>query len=473
VRRIPIRLRVAAAFAVAMAVVLAGMGWFIHARLGAKLSDAQDRQLLVRAQDLTGLVEREGSLTAATDVHFIEPGESYAQLLDTEGHVIDATPPLGQTALLDAEELRAAREGMLFAEREQVRGLDEQSRLLATPLERNGQQLVLVVGATSEDRAETLSSLLALLLIAGPVALGLATMAGYVLAGLSLHPVESMRGRAAAISAETPGKRLPVPATHDEIELLGHTLNAMLERLESAIERERDFVADAGHELRTPLSLLRTELELALRQGKSEDELRDALRSASQEAERLSQLAEDLLLIARADRGRLDLRVEPMDVDELFASVVSRFEWRAEDAERPLQAQSASGLRIDGDRLRLEQALANLVDNALRYGEGLVRLWATEKDGNVQLHVTDEGRGFPPDFLDRAFERFTRSDPARGRGGAGLGLSIVKAIAQAHGGTAGAANPPKGGVDAWISLPAVVPIAPDTHAARDELETPA
>src|SRR5205807_3454833 len=184
-----------------------------------------------------------------------------------------------------------------------------------------------------------------------------------------LRQVESMRRRAAAISAETPGERLPVPATGDELERLGTTLNAMLDRLEAALERERDFVADAGHELRTPLALLRTELELALRHAESPEEFRAAIRSSSQEVDRLTQLAEDLLLIARSERGKLALNLETLDADKLLVSVATRFRWRAEEAKRPLSREAESGARIRGDRLRLEQALGNIVDNALRHGD--------------------------------------------------------------------------------------------------------
>src|SRR5262249_13913228 len=183
-----------------------------------------------------------------------------------------------------------------FIDRARVPGLTEPSRLLATPIQRDRRTFVLVVGTTAQDRAETLSSLRDRLLIAIPVALLLATIAGYLLAGLSLRPVEAMRRRAAAISAERPSERLPVPATRDEVQRLGETLNSMLERLEAALERERDFVADAGHELRTPLALLRTELELALRHGETVDELRDAVRASEEEVERLVHPAPDLLL---------------------------------------------------------------------------------------------------------------------------------------------------------------------------------
>ncbi len=452
-RRVPIRLRVAGAFALAMAIVLTGTAWFLYARLGSHLAAALDRELRLRAQDLGALVQQQrGSLSADKGGRFIESGESYAQLLDQQGRVLDGTRPLGTDSLLNAEELRAARRDTIFANRSSVPGLDEPSRFLATPVSSQGRRLVLIVGATREDRRETLVSLRNELLIAGPAALLLASLAGYFLAGFALRPVESMRARAAAISADTPGERLPVPPTRDEIERLAETLNDMLARLEDALQRERDFVADAGHELRTPLALLRTELELALHQAETPEELREAVRSSSEEADRLSQLAEDLLLIARSDRGGLPLQLEAVEVDTLFESILSRFEWRAEDAGRSIRSDAAQGMLVRGDRLRLEQALGNLVDNALRYGEGEIRLSVESNGSVVEFHVTDSGRGFPAAFLDRAFERFSRSDPARPGGGAGLGLSIVKSITEAHGGNAYARNLSEGGADVWLAI---------------------
>lgn len=452
--RVPIRFRVTAAFAVAMAVVLAASGWFLYARLDSHLALALDRALQQRTEDLATLVRQpDASLASDTGGHLIERGESYAQLLSPAGQVLDATRPLGGASLLDRAQLRKAEREAVYVNRETVPGLNEPSRLLAIPASRGGQRVVLVVGTTRENDAETLASFRDELLIAGPIALILASLAGYALAGLSLRQVESMRRRAAAISADKPGERLPVPATRDELERLGETLNEMLARLEDALQRERDFVADAGHELRTPLALLRTELELALRHGRSAEELQSALRASVQEVDRLAQLADDLLLIARSERGGLPLRVDSLEASDLLSSVVNRFQWRAEEMQRSLSHEAPPGLRVRGDRLRLEQALSNLVDNSLRHGAGRVSLRAAAVDGSVELHVEDEGPGFASAFVERAFERFSRPNPGRAGSGAGLGLSIVQVIAQAHGGRAEAANVAAGGAHVWLVLP--------------------
>jgi heavy metal sensor kinase len=450
---VPIRVRVTAAFAVVMALVLAASGWFLYSRLSSHLSTQLDQELQVRAQDVSALVRHPGaSLASDEGARLVERGESYAQLVDGS-RVLDATPPLSGKPVLSAGQLRAALGGPLWAGLESVPGLDEPSRVLAIPVRRSGRRMVLVVGSTTQNRAETLASFRNELLIAGPIALLLASLAGYLLAGVALRPVEEMRRRAAEISAETPGERLPVPATNDELERLGTTLNEMLERLEDALQRERDFVADAGHELRTPLALLRTELELALRHADSPEELRAAVRRSAKEVDRLAQLADDLLLIARSERGELPLQVETLSADELLASVARRFRWRADEADRVLRPEAAEGLRVRADRVRLEQALGNLVDNALRHGGGSVTLQAAAVNGSVELHVRDEGPGFPPAFLDHAFERFTLPGPGRGDAGAGLGLSIVRMIAEAHGGSAQAANAPDGGADVWLAVP--------------------
>jgi two-component system, OmpR family, sensor kinase len=454
VSRLPIRARLAAAFAVAMALVLTATGMLLYSRLGNDLSAALDTDLRLRAQDLSQVIRQPGgSLAAESNRRLIERGESFAQLLDARSNVLDATTPPGNVPLLDPTELGRALRRAVFIDRRSVPGLDEGARLLAISVSRDSRSVVLVVGATRENRAEALRSLRTELLLVGPIALLLATGLGYALAGGGLRAVEAMRRRAAAISGERPGERLPVQATGDELERLGTTLNEMLARLDDALERERGFVADAGHELRTPLALMRAELDFALQHADTPEELRSALQIASEETDRLAQLASDLLLIAGSDRGKLQLRREPIPASELLDSVRNRFAWRATESERRLEVHAPTGLIINGDRLRLEQAVGNLVDNALRHGHGTIRIEARPNHRATELHVRDQGFGLPKDFIPRAFDRFARADEAHAGAGAGLGLAIVHAIAVAHDGTAHvrADGDP---ADVWISLPA-------------------
>ena len=311
-----------------------------------------------------------------------------------------------------------------------------------------------MVGASLEDREEALDGLLTQLLVVGPLALLLTSVGGYFLAGAALRPVEAMRRQAAEISSERADQRLPLPPARDEIRRLGETLNDMLDRLEEGLARERRFVADASHELRTPLASLRTELELAQRRPRSQAELEDALRSAAEEVERLVRLAEDLLVLARADDGRLPLSLGSHYLREVLDAVAGRFDSRARASGREVEVSASADEVVTGDRARLDQALGNLVDNALRHGAGTVRLEGAVEDGTLELRVSDDGAGFPQDFLPHAFERFSRVDVARTGGGTGLGLAIVDAIARAHGGAAAAANRPGGGAEVTLTLPA-------------------
>jgi signal transduction histidine kinase len=184
--------------------------------------------------------------------------------------------------------------------------------------------------------------------------------------------VKFHRKRAAAISASGPDERLPVPLAKDELQRLGLTLNEMLARIEMTLARERRFVDDASHELRTPLTLHKTELELALRHGGSEEELRAAIASGLEEIDRLVQLAEDLLVVARSEEGKLTIALEPLPVADLLAIVGKRFRARVAASGRTLVVDGSADLLINADRLRLEQALSGMVDNALRHGDGEV-----------------------------------------------------------------------------------------------------
>jgi heavy metal sensor kinase len=441
--RLPIRLRLTLAFALAMAVVLAATGAFLYFRLGSSLDETLDETLQARAAELEPLVADNPSLLQGG-----APGdEAFAQVLDDEGRVVDATPQIGDQPLVTGDTRSTA--GAVTTERTDVPGVEGRVRLLVTPLADGG---ILVVGASLEERDEALRGFLTELFIIGPVALLLASLLGYGIGTAALRPVEAMRKEAEAISAVEPGRRLPVPAARDEIARLSETLNEMLGRLERALERERSFVADASHELRTPLALLKAELELALRRPRTKAELEDAVRSAAGEADRLARLAEDLLVLARSDQATLELHRDSVQVREIMERIAERFAGHADG--RRIEVNAPADLRLHADAARIEQALGNLVDNAVRHGDGLIRMTGARSNGFVELHVADGGRGFAPDFVAHAFERFTRADTARTAGGAGLGLAIVAVIAEAHGGQAHAVNREGAGADVWLSLPA-------------------
>lgn len=444
-RRLPFRLRLTLIFASVMIVLFGGLALLLQTRFAASLDQAIDHALHTHFTDLQTLVQ--GKSVAALPA-LPENGNAFAQIVEFgSGRVVKATAADRWTSILNRDQLLRAQSGQVLVPRRQ------NARLLAGRVATRPES-VLVVGTPLSQRDAALTTLSDLLFIGGPALLILTCLAGYVLAARALYPVQKMSAQAARISAGAPeGERLPVPEANDELHRLGDTLNAMLSRLEEALERERAFVADAGHELRTPLSILKLELELALSSEISREELGRRLRSVAEEVDRLINLATDLLVIARAEQGRLPLDRRPVEVPELLGTVAARFATPAGGIGRAVRVEEGDGLALDADRARLEQALTNMVSNALRHGDGTVALRAVRSDGSLELHVLDEGDGFDPEFLPHAFERFSRADPARRRGGAGLGLSIVQVVAEAHGGRAYAANREGGGADVWLSLP--------------------
>jgi heavy metal sensor kinase len=450
--RLPIRARLTLISGALMAAVLLALGAFVYLRFEAELLATVDLGLRARAQTL--LIGSEGTgLPDGTGL--IDRDEVFAQLLSRDGRVLESTAGLGSRPLLQPEGLAALR-GVSFVDAT-VQTVEEvvSARLLATPAD--GDR-VLVVGASLEDHQEALTRLLTLLLVGGPVGVVLASGVGWLVAGGALRPVERLRIEAEAISGSEPGRRLPVPWTRDELARLGESLNRMLGRVEDAVERERRFVGDASHELRTPLANLKAELELALRRARTSDELVMALRSAAEETERLTRLADDLLVLARADGGGPPLRRERVDLGRLVHREVRSFASRAAALGVSLEAVVGETVDAEIDAARLRQAIGNLVDNALRHtpAGGRVVVELVRWEGGPIVEVSDSGEGFEPSFLDRAFDPFSRSDAARARtdGGAGLGLTIVRAVAEAHGGWVEARNRPEGGAAVSIHLPA-------------------
>jgi two-component system OmpR family sensor kinase len=458
-RRLPIRWRLTFVFAGVMAVLLAGLIAFVYFHFRSDLDYNIDGSLRARAQEVASLVRNENAADTRGALGTIpDQGDNFVQVLDDAGRVLGATAGHVNPRLLSVAEIRAAeRSPQLIA-----RG--DRYRLYAMPLQ-SGRRIV-VAGVSLATRDAALDKLDDSLWIGVPPALVLASIAAYFLAAAALAPVERMRSRAAMISTDEISTRLPLPEANDEIQALGRTLNAMLDRLEEGLNHERQFVANASHELRMPLAVLKAELEVALRERGGEAQLRAAMDSAIEETDRIVKLAEDLLLLARAHDGTLPLNPLSVGVGELVSELGERFAPIVARSGRELIVDRAGispdlSVRADPDRIR--QAISNLVDNSLRYGDGAVTLSARLLDGQVQLHVSDHGAGFGAAFAARAFDRFSRADLARGRGGVGLGLTIVRTIAEAHGGDAGARDLPQGGADVWIAIPASNDEAP-SHA---------
>jgi signal transduction histidine kinase len=446
IRRLPIRAKLAFISIGVMSVVMVGLGLFLYFRFEDELDTSIDQALSSRAIAAAVLSTRDKNSL----IMELSREEGFGEVLTRDGRVLISTQDVGNRNLIPRDLRARARERSVYFELKHLGGISKHARLIARPVEPGGP--VVVAGTTLKDRERANESLVRALLIGVPIALLLATATAIALTGGALRPVEQMRRRAATISAAEANARLPLPEAHDEIRRLGETLNEMLGRLQRAFARERAFVADASHELRTPLAILRTELELAARGNRSNQELSAAIESAGEEVDRLSRLAEDLLVLARADDNGLPVRPEQQPVAGLMVDVAGSFAKRAGEDGRAIRVDPSDSIEATVDADRIRQALGNLVDNALTYGSGQVRLSARQVNGTIELHVQDHGPGFPDEFIGHAFERFTRGDAARARGGAGLGLAIVDAIARGHGGSAHARNTGEGS-DVWLELP--------------------
>ncbi|MEA2184053.1 MAG: hypothetical protein QOF69_3238 [Solirubrobacteraceae bacterium] len=461
---LPVRWRLTLAFAVVIAVVLVATGLFVHGRLASSLDGSIDRGLRSRATDIATLAQQSDTALSESSSEDSAPHvPALAQLVNAAGQVTDRTPGLPARPLLGRSALAQARTGQQVMR--EIRLGDDRVRLIGEAVRAQDQRLIVIVGQSLEDRARALDNLAGVLLIGGPAALLLASLAGYLLTGAALAPVEAMRRRAAEISADDLGQRLPGAGGDDELGRLGRTLNEMLERVDAAVARERTFVADASHELRSPLAMLRTELELLGRERPTGAALQRAVGSAIEETDRLSHLADDLLLLARADERRLALDAHAVPAVELLQAAADRA------GDRRVVLGGGDGGTILANRVRVGQALDNLLANALRYADREVLLLAQRRDGSVELHVLDDGPGFPVGFLPRAWERFTRVEAGRTEDGAGLGLAIVRTIAELHGGRTGAANRADGGADVWLELPAALP-ARSTPTATPAIAPP-
>ncbi|PPG19440.1 two-component sensor histidine kinase [Rathayibacter sp. AY1E8] len=329
--------------------------------------------------------------------------------------------------------------------------VDDEGAVVVAARELDDDSLV-VVGVPDEGREEAVSTTIGLLAVAVPLLIALVAVVCAVVVGRALRPVERMREEAEAVTSSALDRRIAAPGSGDEVDRLAHTLNRMLDRLQSGQERQRRFVSDASHELRSPVAALRQTAEVALAHPDRLDSARLA-RTVAEESVRLGGLIEGLLLLARADEARLAVAAAPVDLDDLALGEVRRLR----DSGARVDASGISPVQAVADEALLSRALRNLVDNAVRHRSSQLAL-STRIDGaEAVLAVDDDGPGIPAAERERVLERFVRLDEGRARdaGGSGLGLAIVAGIARAHGGRVVVGDSALGGARVEVRVPLV------------------
>lgn len=430
-RRLPLRLRLVAGFAAAMIVVLTASGAFVYWRVEYALDRRLDTDLTAEAAALRPQLNGNGVPRAAPTV--TDPALSDFQVLDPTGRVVSSGTGLGTTPLLDAATLARARRAPVTVDVGSLLPISARPlRLLAQPWS-PASPYVLVVGVRRDERDEALRELIVQLAIAALGTLVITTAVGERLAKAALVPVERYRTRALSIAAGATGVRLDVPAGRDdEVTRLGRTLNEMLDALERSLVRERRFLDDASHELRTPLTLLLTRVQLTLRRPRSTAEHERVLAELQTDITQLAALAETLLAIGATSGSTAGAAGETGDVTRVARSLAGAGPAPGLPPEWSLDASAAGTTSVHLSDARLRQVLLNLLTNAHLHGAApvlvAVRPLSTPEGDVVVVTVTDEGPGIDGNFLPRAVERFHRSDDARARPGAGLGLSLVHAL---------------------------------------------
>lgn len=443
--RFSLRARLTVLSALGAALVLPLGVLYLHGDLGDALDDAVTAELRVRADDVAA------ELIAGFDPVL---GEGLVtQVLAADGSVLDGA---GSDPLLAADELPSQLDAEVVVDRP-VPGIGADARVLgrSVNVDGTGRRYVLVAGSTAPI-ARAQDRVAVVLGVVGPVLVVLIAATAWMLTRAALRPVRRMTRRAATLSLEEPRSRLPLPPGRDEIAELGQTLNVMLDRIEETVAHERAFVDDASHELRTPIAVLRGELELArldLAEGRDPAESIRAIDSALEETDRLARVAEHLLVLARADAGRLTDGQERVPLMAATARVVDRLDL----GDLDLQVTGVEA-HVMADPDLVNQMITNLVANAARFAASTVRVEIRTEATTVVLSVADDGPGFAPDLLDSALDRFSRAEPSRTRtsagSGAGLGLSIVAAIADALDGRVSLSNGgPLGGACIELRLP--------------------
>jgi signal transduction histidine kinase len=449
-RRFGVRERSTAAAIVVVAVALAVGAAVLLLLLQRALITSVADQAGSRAFDVASQVQEEGQSGLERELVENTRPSQLIQVVDEASKVVaSSSPQAGGTPLT------ALRPDDGVSQRDDVGRMpllddDNPYVIIARGTESAGVRYTVVVASSVETQRETVTTVTTYLLIGYPMLILLVGAATWVLVGRALRPVEQIRTRVHGIGVEQLAERVPVPPADDEIGRLAVTMNEMLDRLQSGQETQRRFVADASHELRSPIASLMAALDVVAADptGRSEPELHEVMRA---ETDRMRRLVEDLLLLAKADDSGLQLQRTDVDLDDLVGSELRRL--------RSAGGVEVEGVvpavRVSGDPAKLSQVVRNLADNAVQAAHSQVRITLSSDDGTATVVVEDDGDGVPEADRDRVFERFVRLDASRDRrsGGSGLGLSIVREVVRGHGGTVEVTDSPLGGARFAVGLP--------------------
>jgi signal transduction histidine kinase len=437
-----VRVRTTVGAGAIVAITLALAGWLLVTALRSSQIESVDRNLELRALDIESLLDS-GASPQTVAVESDEDG--FVQILDGDRRV------LASSGNIEGEDPIAV--GPSDSTRTQrIPNLDERQFRVRNHLTDRDPQTTIVVGINLEDVEATGGFVRRALLVGLPLLLlTMAAMIWFVV-GRALHPVEAIRREVAEIGGRDLDRRVPVPAARDEVGRLADTMNSMLDRLEEANDRQARFVSDASHELRTPIAVIRHELEIALR-GDGSD-WSEVASDVLEEDLRMQRLVDDLLLLARRDTDVAphDLTTMPLvDLDDVALAEAHRVR-----SSKVVRTGGVSAGQVRGDPDQLGRVVRNLVDNALRHAASTVEIHLDAANGNVHLIVDDDGLGVDEPDRARIFERFGRADESRTRrhGGAGLGLAIVTELVAEHSGTIDVAESPQlGGARFTVTLP--------------------
>jgi len=415
----------------------------LQSRADAGLADYAD----TIAKNIAGSLYQAGTLAPAGlrgRTHFLENDVRswgrYVQVIDSRGNILEKSDALQSHPLpVSADALRRGMRGENTFE--ELRGLGEHPvRMVTVPVQMGESVPYLVqAGLSLEGIDATLQRASLVLLILTPSVFLMGLVGGWLLVGRALHPVEELTQTALELESRNLSRRIIPPVSDDEIGRLAGAFDQMLSRLDRSFRQVQQFSADASHELKTPLTTIRGEAEVALMGERTPEDQRRTLRTIVDEAERMSQIMEALLLVARADSERIQLRRDPVPLDELLMAAYEQFEQTARAKSVGLELGNLDEAEVSGDRVWLLQLVTNLLNNAIKYtpSGGTVFLSLDREDDAAAIRVRDNGIGIPAEHLPYIFDRFYRVDPGRSRdsGGTGLGLSIARWVAEAHHGS--------------------------------------